>query len=113
MFLGAWFTDEIMTSSQIKQDDDRMPIQRKCTCEDLLALRNILHGSVVDTTGLRNNHLLRTTWRRGDVALHDTLLRRGALVSEVDRATTVEPSVAGGGPSGRWCRQAHHKRRWR
>jgi hypothetical protein len=83
MFLGECFTDEIMTSSQIKQDDDRMSIQRKHTHEDLLAPGNILYGSVVDAAGLRHDHLLWTTWWRGDVALRDTLLRRGALMSEV------------------------------
>jgi hypothetical protein len=62
MFLGACFTDEIMTSFQLKQDDDRMPMQRKRTHEDLLALGNILHGSVFDAVGLRHGHLLRTTW---------------------------------------------------
>jgi hypothetical protein len=44
---------------------------------------NILYGSVVDAAGLRHDHLLWTTWWRGDVALRDTLLRRGALMSEV------------------------------
>jgi hypothetical protein len=77
MFLGACFTDEIMTSSQIKQDDNRMSIQKKYTREDLLTLRNILHGSVVDAVGLHHDYLLRTTWQRGDVALHGTLLQRG------------------------------------
>jgi hypothetical protein len=37
----------------------------------------------------------------GDVALSGILLRRGALLSEVARATTVEADVAGGGSSGR------------
>jgi hypothetical protein len=83
MFLGACFTDEIMTSSRIKQDDNRMFVQRKCTCEDLVALGDILHGSAVDAAGLHHGHLLRTTWRRGDVALCDTLLRCEALTSEV------------------------------
>jgi hypothetical protein len=38
-----------------------VPVQRKRTREDLLTLRNIIHGGVVDAAGLRNNHLLRTT----------------------------------------------------
>jgi hypothetical protein len=111
MFLGACFTDEVMTSSEIKQNDRRMSVQGKRTREDLLALRNIIHGSVVDVVGLRNSHLLRTTWWMSDIALCGSLLRRGALSSEVARATTVEAGVAGGDSSGRWCRQAHHRRR--
>jgi hypothetical protein len=47
------------------------------------------------------------------MALGGILLWRGALSSEVARATTVEAGVAGGGSSGRWCRQAHYKQRWR
>jgi hypothetical protein len=53
MLLSACLTDEVMTSPQIKQDGSRMPIQRKHTCEDLLTLRNVLHGGVVDVVGLR------------------------------------------------------------
>jgi hypothetical protein len=83
MFLGACFTDETMTSSRIKQDDDRMPDQRNHTHKDLLTLRNILHGSVVDAAGLRNIHLLQTTWWMSDVALRGILLWHGALSSEV------------------------------
>jgi hypothetical protein len=60
-FLGACSADEIMIGSQIKQNDSRVPIQRKHTREDLLTLGNILHGGVVDVAGLSNNHLLRTT----------------------------------------------------
>jgi hypothetical protein len=90
-----------------------MPTQRKCTYEDLLSIRNIFHGSVVDATGLRHDHLLRTTWWMSDVALRDLLLWHGALSSEVARATTVEAGVAGCSPSGRGCRQVHHRQRWR
>jgi hypothetical protein len=90
-----------------------MPVQRKCTREDLLALWNVFHGGVVDVAGLRDSHLQRTTWWRGDLALCGSLLRRGALSSEVAGATTVEAGVAGGGSSSRWCRQAHHWQRWR
>jgi hypothetical protein len=36
----------------------------------------------------------------GDVALSGILLRRGALLSEVPRATPVEAGVARGGSSG-------------
>jgi hypothetical protein len=113
VFLSARSTDEIMTGSRIKQNDRRMFVQRKYTREDLLALENILHGSVVDATGLRNSHLLRTMWWMGDVALRGGLLRRGALSSEVARATTVEAGVAEGGLNSRWCRQVHHRWRWR
>jgi hypothetical protein len=48
-----------------------------------------------------------------DVALRGIILWRGALSSEVARVTTVEAGVAEEGPSGRWCRQVHHRRRWR
>jgi hypothetical protein len=85
-----------------------MPVQRKCTREYLLTLGNIFHSGVVDVAG---GHLWWTTWWMSDVALSGILLRRGALSSKVARATTVEAGVAGGGPSGRWYRQAHHKRR--
>jgi hypothetical protein len=113
MFLGACFTDEVMNNSEIKQNDSRMSVLGKRTHEDLLTLRNILHGSVVDVAGLRNSHLLRTTWWMSDVALRGSLLRCGALSSEVARATTVEAGVARGGSSGRWCMQTHHRWRWR
>jgi hypothetical protein len=83
MFLGACFTDEVMTSSGIKQNNSRMSVQGKRTREDLLALGNIFHGGVVDTAGLDNGHLLRTTWWMSDVALRGSLLRRGVLSSEV------------------------------
>jgi hypothetical protein len=62
MLLSAWLTNEVMTSPRIKQDGSRMPIQRKRTREDLLALRNVFHGGVVDAAGLRDSHLQRTTW---------------------------------------------------
>jgi hypothetical protein len=90
-----------------------MPVQRKRTREDLLALGNILHSSVVDMAGLHHDHLLQTTWWMSDVALRGILLWRGALLREVARATTVEAGVARGGPSGRGCMQVHHRRRWR
>jgi hypothetical protein len=90
-----------------------MSIQRKHTCEDLLALRNILHGSVVDAASLGNSHLLRTMWWMVDVALCGSHLWRGALSSEVARATTVEADVVEDGPSSWGHRQAHHRRRWR
>jgi hypothetical protein len=83
MLLSACLADEVMTSPLIKQDSSRMPIQRKRTREDLLALRNVFHGSVVDTAGLRNSHLLRTTWWMGDVALRGSLIWHGAFLSEV------------------------------
>jgi hypothetical protein len=83
MFLGACFTDEVMTSSGIKQNNSRMSVQGKRTHEDLLALRNIFHGGVVDADGLGNGHLLRTTWWMGDVALRGSLYRHGALLIEV------------------------------
>jgi hypothetical protein len=113
MLLSACLADEFMTSPQIKQDDSRMPVLRKRTREYLLALRDVLHSGVVDTTGLRNGHLRRTTWWMSDVALSGILLWCGALSSEVAQVTTVEAGVARGGPSGRWCHQAHHRRRWR
>jgi hypothetical protein len=74
-------------------------IQGEYTSEDLLALRNIFQGGVVDTAGLGNGHPLRTTWWMGDVALRGSLLQRGALSSKVARATTVEAGVAGGSSS--------------
>jgi hypothetical protein len=83
MLLSACLADEVMTSPRIKQDSSRMPVQRKRTRKDLLALRNVFLGGVVDVVGLHNGHLLRTTWWMGDVAWRGSLLRRGALLSEV------------------------------
>jgi hypothetical protein len=113
MLLSACLVDEVMTSPRITQNSSRMPIQRKRTCEDLLALMNVFHGGVVDAAGLGNGHLLWTTWWMSDVALRGILLWRGALSSEVAQATTVEAGVTGGGPSGQACRQAHQRQRWR
>jgi hypothetical protein len=110
-FLNACLTNEVMSSTGIKQGGNRTSIQRKHTCEDLLALENVHHGGVVDVTGLHNGHLLWTAWRMSDVALSGILLQRGALPIEVARVTTVEVGVAGGSSSGRWCRQVKH--RWR
>jgi hypothetical protein len=76
-----------------------MSVQSKCSRGDLLALRNILHGSVVEAADLCNDHLLWTMWRMGDVALCGTLLRCGALPSKVARTTTVEAGVVGGSPA--------------
>jgi hypothetical protein len=101
--LGACLTDEIMNGARMKQNDNGVPVQGKHTGEDMLALRNILHGSVVDIAGLCNDNLM-TMWRVSDVALSDILLWHGALSSEVVRATTVEARVAGGGSNSRWCR---------
>jgi hypothetical protein len=53
-----------------------MSVQRKRTHEDLLTLGNVLHCGVVDVAGLRNGHLLWTTWQVGDVALSGILLWR-------------------------------------
>jgi hypothetical protein len=81
--LGACLTDEVVSGTGIKKNDNGVSVQGEHTSEDLLGLRNIFQGSVVDAAGLRNSHLLRTTWWRGDVALRGSLLRRGALLSEV------------------------------
>jgi hypothetical protein len=104
MFLGACYSDEIMTSSRIKQDDNGMFVQRKCTYEDLLTLRNVLHGGVGDVTGLWDGRLLPTRC----VAL----LWCGAVMSKVAGMTTVEAGV-GGSSHSRWCRQTWHMWWWR
>jgi hypothetical protein len=90
--LGACLTNEVMSGAWIKKKDNGVSVQEKHTSGDLLALRNIFHGIVVDATGL---------------------LWHGVLSSEVARATTVEADVAGGGSSGWWRRQAQHMWRWR
>jgi hypothetical protein len=69
MFLCACLTDEIMTSSRIKQDNNGVSVYRKHTREDLLALKNILRCSVVDVTGCGSNDLLLATGWMVDVAL--------------------------------------------
>jgi hypothetical protein len=104
MVLSVCLADEIMTSPRIKQDDSRMPVQRKRTREYLLTLGNVFHSGVVDVVGLYNGHLMLTTWWIVYIALCGILLWRGALLNEVARATTVEAGVVGGGPSSRWCR---------
>jgi hypothetical protein len=113
MTLGACLTDEVVSGTEIKKNNNGVSVQGERTSEDLLAFRNIFEGSVVDATGLHNSHLLRTMWWMGDMALRGSLLWRGALSSKMDRATTIEAGVAGGDSSGQWCRQAYHKRRWR
>jgi hypothetical protein len=72
--LSACLTDEIMSITEIEQNDSRISVYRNCTRKDLLANGNVLHGGVADVTGLCNSHLLWTTWRVSDVALSDILL---------------------------------------
>jgi hypothetical protein len=81
--LGACLTDEVVSGIRIKKNDNGVSVQGEHTSEDLLALRNIFQGRVVDVAGHGNGHFLRTTWWMGDVALYGSLLRRGALLSEV------------------------------
>jgi hypothetical protein len=102
-----------MSGTKIKKNDNGVSVQVEHTSEDLLALENIFHGCIVDAVGLHNNHLLRTTWWMGDMALSGILLWRGSLPSKVARMATVEAGVAEGGPRGRWCRQVYHSQRWR
>jgi hypothetical protein len=83
MLLSASSTGEVMSGTRIKRNDNGVSVQGEHTREDLLALGNIFHGCIVDAVGLCNNHLLRTTWWMGDVALSGILLQRGALSSEV------------------------------
>jgi hypothetical protein len=112
MPLSTSSTDEVMSGTGIKQDNNGVSVWRKRTHRDLLALGNILYGCVVDAASPRNGHLWQTMWRMGDVALRGILLRRGTLLSEVARATIVEAGVTRGGPSGQWCRQVYHRWRW-
>jgi hypothetical protein len=63
----------------------------------LLALRNILHGSIFDVTGLGNGNLLLTMRRIIDVALSGVLLQIGALPGEVASMTAFETDIARGG----------------
>jgi hypothetical protein len=58
---------------------------------------NILHGSVVDATGLGNGNLLMT--------LSVVPLWSSAIMSKVASSITVEADMAGGGSSIRWHRQ--------
>jgi hypothetical protein len=55
--LGACLTDEIMSGTEIKKNDNGVSIQGEHTGEDLLALGNIFQGCIVDATGLHNCHL--------------------------------------------------------
>jgi hypothetical protein len=83
MTLGTCLTDEVVSGTRIKKNDNGVPVQGEHTSEDLLALRNIFQGSVVDAASLHNSHFLRTMWWRGDVALRGSLPWHGALSSEV------------------------------
>jgi hypothetical protein len=112
MFLDACFADKIMAGSRIKQDDNGMSVKRKLTCEDLLTLGNILHGSIVDATGLDNGNLLVTTWWMVDVAMSGVLLRSGAVSGKIASTTTVEVDGVKDGSSSQWRRQAQHRRLW-
>jgi hypothetical protein len=77
--LGAGLTNEIMSGAGIKKNDNGVSLQGEHTGKDLLTLKNIFHGCIVDAAGLRNCHLLRTMWRMSDVALGGILLWCGAL----------------------------------
>jgi hypothetical protein len=83
MLLSARSTDKVMSGTGIKQNDNGAFAQGEHTDEYLLTLGNILQGGVVDTAGLGNSHFLGTTGWMGDVALRGSLLRCGALSSEV------------------------------
>jgi hypothetical protein len=50
--LGACLTNEVMSGAWIKKKDNGVSVQEKHTSGDLLTLRNIFHGIVVDATGL-------------------------------------------------------------
>jgi hypothetical protein len=113
VLLSASSTNKVMSGTRIKQNDNGTPVQGEHTGEDLLALGNILQGGVVDAASLGNNQCMGTTGWRGDVVLRGSLLRHGALSSEVAQMITVKACVAVGGSSSGWCRQAHHRRRWR
>jgi hypothetical protein len=86
MFMGACFANEIMTSSKIKQDDNGMSVQRKCTREDLHILGNILHSRIVDVTSLGDGILLPTQCV--------VLLWDSAITRKVASSTIVEVDVA-------------------
>jgi hypothetical protein len=103
-FSGACFTNEIISGTRIKQNDNGVPIQHKRTSEDLLFHRNILHGSVFDAIGLGNGNLLMT--------LSVVLLRSSTIMSKVASSTTVEADVVSGCSSGRWHRQAQYRWWW-
>jgi hypothetical protein len=84
---------EIMRSSRIKQNTDRMLIQKEHTCKNLLTKRNILQCSEVGTTNPRrrwadrNLRLIdRWWWAPGS----ETLLRLGTLTGEVPNLPTAE-----------------------
>jgi hypothetical protein len=83
MLLSASSTDEVMSGTGIKQNDNGASVQGEHTSEGLLTLGNILQGGVVDAASLGNGHLLHTTWWMGYVVLRGSLLQRGELLSEV------------------------------
>jgi hypothetical protein len=59
MFLSVYLADEIMGCTRIKENDNWVTIEGECTCEDMSALRNILHGGVVHSASLGSNNSRR------------------------------------------------------
>jgi hypothetical protein len=84
---------EIMRSSRIKQNNDRVLVQKERTVKNLLTKRNLLQRSEVGTTNPRRrwvDHNLQLTDRWWQGPRSETLLRLGTLTGEVPNLPTVE-----------------------
>jgi hypothetical protein len=54
--LSVYLANEIMGCTAIKENDNQVTVEGKCTHENMSALGNILHGGVVHLAGLGCNN---------------------------------------------------------
>jgi hypothetical protein len=91
--LSTGQAQEIMRSFRIKQNNDRLLVQKERTGKNLLTKRNLLQCSEVGTANPRRrwvdcNFRLTDRWWRGPGS--ETLPRSGTLTGEVPNLPTVE-----------------------
>jgi hypothetical protein len=91
--LSTGQAQEIMQSSRIKQNNDRVLVQKECTGKNLLTKKNLLQRSEVGTANPRRrwaDHNLRLTDRWWQGPGSETLSGLGTLMGEVPNLPTVE-----------------------
>jgi hypothetical protein len=91
--LSTGQAQEIMRSTIIKQNNDRVLVQKERTSKNLLTKRNLLPHSEVGTANpqrqwVGHNFRLTDKWWRGPGS--ETLPRLGTLTGEVPNLPTVE-----------------------
>jgi hypothetical protein len=59
VLLGVSLANKLMGCTGIEKDDDQVAVERECTCKDMSALKNILHGDVVHSASLGSNSFPR------------------------------------------------------